>query len=220
MRKIPDHKAVWNRKHASGEHENLRHVPSNFAAVAETLFPKGVTIVELGCGVGRESAYFAKRGFRVLASDISSEAIEQDKKHFPGLNIVFSVHDIRDRLLFENSEVDVIYSNLSLHYFDDDTTRKIFADIYRVLKPGGILAFTCKSIHDYHYGNGEEVEKDVFVSKTGHVRHLFSLDYTRDLLRDKFEPLLLDEVEDENDGQVDSLIRCIARKTGKNWGEL
>jgi len=31
MSKIPDQMAVWNRKHASGEHEDLRHVPSNFA---------------------------------------------------------------------------------------------------------------------------------------------------------------------------------------------
>jgi SAM-dependent methyltransferase len=213
--KIPDQKTVWDKKHSSGEHENLRHVPSSFAPIAENYIPKGATIVELGCGVGRESEYFARKGFRVLASDISAQAIDTDKEHFAGLNIDFSVQDMRQPLPFADSEVDVVYCNLSLHYFDDQTTRAVFEEIWRVLKSDSILAFTCKSIHDRHYGNGEEVEENVFVSKNGHVRHLFSLDYTKELLGKKFKPIVLEEVEDENDGKIDSLIRCVAKKTGE-----
>jgi SAM-dependent methyltransferase len=209
---IPDQKTIWNKKHASGGHESLRHKPSNFAPVAEKYFLEGATIADLGCGVGREAEYFASKGFNVLASDISEEAIKLNKKYFSGLNIQFSVQDLQNPLPYKDSELSVVYSNLSLHYFDDKTTRKIFKEIWRVLKIGGILAFTCKSVHDHHYGHGEQVEKNVFVSESGHVRHLFSLEYAKELLNGLFEPLLLEEVEDENDGQTDSVIRCIANK--------
>ncbi|HET9850361.1 MAG TPA: methyltransferase domain-containing protein [Candidatus Saccharimonadales bacterium] len=212
MANLPDQLALWEGKHSRGEHENLRHSPSHFASIAERYFRQGSTIVELGCGVGRESEFFAKKGYRVLASDFSPVAIAQDKKIFKELDIDFSVHDMRQPLTFSDSSVDAVYANLALHYFDDDTTRKIFDEIWRILKPGGLLAFTCKSVNDHHFGNGEQAGNNVFISDKGHIRHLFSLDYTKNLLAGKFRPLLLEEVKDENDGQVDSLIRCVAKK--------
>jgi ubiquinone/menaquinone biosynthesis C-methylase UbiE len=151
---IPDQKAVWEKKHGSDEHEKLRDTPSSFAPIAEKYFPRGAKIVELGCGVGRESAYFAKHGFEVVASDISENAITKNKEYFTKLNVVFTVLDMQKSLPYLDSSVDVVYANLSLHYYTDKVTREIFHEIWRVLKPGGMLAFACKSIHDFHYGKG------------------------------------------------------------------
>lgn len=210
---IPDQKAVWEKKHGAGEHESFRGDPSKFAVVVANKLYKNSKILELGCGVGRDAVFFAEQGHEVLATDFSETIIERDSQAFAGSNVTFRVLDMSQPLPFEHGSFDVVYANLSIHYYLDEDTRKIIADVARVLKPGGLLAFACRSVNDFHYGNGEEIEKDVFVSSKGHVRHLFSADYARDLMRHKFRVEFLDEVEEVYVGEKSAMVRCIARRS-------
>lgn len=218
MSKIPDQRPVWERKHSAGEHEALRHSPSPLAGLAEPLFPRHSRILELGCGVGRDAIFFASKGHTVIATDGSPTVIQQDKAHFPNRGIEFEVLDMQEPLPFLASSFDVIYANLSLHYYTHEKTREIVEEIAKKLKPRGVLAFACKSVDDFHHGNGEEVEKDVFVSPKGHVRHLFSIDYTKDLLAGLFTIEHLDTVEEEYNGEKSNILRCVA-KIGTNYAD-
>ncbi len=209
---IPDQTPVWDRKHDLGQHENLRHTPSPLARLAEPSFKRQSAILELGCGVGRDAVFFAKQGHHVVATDSSVVVIQQDKKQFSDSGVGFFIVDMRKDLPYETASFDVAYANLSLHYYSHEMTPKIIKEIWRVLKPGGIIAFACKSVEDVHYGNGEEVEKNVFVSATGHVRHLFSINYAQQLLIKKFKIEHLDEVEEDYNGKHSNIVRCIAIK--------
>jgi SAM-dependent methyltransferase len=91
------------------------------------------------------------------------------------------VHDIADGIPFEGERFDGVYSHLALHYFHDDVTRKIFREIERVLRPGGLLVFSVKSTDDPYYGDGERLGEHIF-SRKGHVRHFFDEGYVKDLL--------------------------------------
>lgn len=184
---IPDQKAVWDKKHGAGEHEDFKARPSTLAELIEPQLGRGSKVLELGCGVGRDAAFFAKNGHDVTATDLSDVVIERNKRMLGDLGIRFQALDMQARLPFEDSGFDLVFANLSLHYYTDEDTRKIIKDITRVLRPDGMLAFVCKSVNDFHYGNGEEVEKNVFVGKSGHVRHLFSVDYARELIQSAFE---------------------------------
>ncbi len=219
MSKIPDQKLVWDKKHNAGEHEVLRHTPSPLVKLSEPYFPKLSYILELGCGVGRDAEFFAQKGYKVVATDGSKVVINQDKKHFADSGIKFSVLDMQEPMPYPVESFDVVYANLSLHYYSHKKTREIVEEIARILKDDGLLAFACKSTDDFHHGNGEEVEKDVFVSEEGHVRHLFSLAYTRKLLDDLFDIKHLDKIEEEYNGQKSNIVRCIARKQCKKGGE-
>lgn len=51
-------------------------IPSQFCAMFCQEAPKGATVVEVGCGNGRDSRVMASHGFRVLGIDASVSAIE------------------------------------------------------------------------------------------------------------------------------------------------
>ncbi len=220
MNKIPDQKSIWDTKHQEGEHESFRSEPSSLALLAEPKLSANSEVLDLGCGVGRDAVFFARQDHHVTATDFSEVVIQRDKHEFPDSGVEFKVLDLSEPLPFTANKFDAVHANLSIHYFDHATTKKIVQEVARVLKPAGIFSFACKSTRDFHYGNGEEVEKDVFVSAKGHVRHLFSLEYTKQLLEGLFEADNLTEVEEEYSGQKSVMIQCIARTTNKKAGEL
>jgi ubiquinone/menaquinone biosynthesis C-methylase UbiE len=208
---IPSQKPVWDKKHSQGAHEGLRHSPSPFSEIAELYFPEKSKILELGCGVGRDAIFFEKKGHKVLATDVSEIAIKQNKEHFESSTVEWSVLDMNDPLQYEDESFDVVYINLSLHYYSDTKTKEIVQESARVLKPNGIFAYSCKSYDDAH-NKGEEVEKNIFVSPTGVTIHLFSIDYAKSLLLPNFTEAYIDEIGEEYNGRFSKIVRCIARK--------
>ena len=135
----------------------MRHSPSPLSELAEPYFPRQSQILELGCGVGRDAVFLAKNGHKVLATDSSEVVIKQDRQHFPDSGVEFTVLDMQEPFPYMPKSFDVVYTNLSLHYYSHQKTREIVEDIARILKADGILAFACKSVDDFHHGNGEEV---------------------------------------------------------------
>lgn len=207
---IPDQATFWDRKHAKGDHEHLRLIPSPFAEVAAPFFPEHADLLELGCGVGRDALYFANLGHRVLATDAASSVIEQDRELYGESTVSFSVLDIR---AYEPTRLfDVVYANLALHYFTDEVTRQIVSTVAASLVDGGIFAFACKSEDNDRTDGATEVEEGVFVAPNGHALHLFSRQYAQDLLSGLFSIVLLEEVAEEYQGKTSKIIQCIARK--------
>ncbi|MEP7205071.1 MAG: class I SAM-dependent methyltransferase [Candidatus Saccharibacteria bacterium] len=212
---IPDQTAIWNKKHSLGEHEGLRHAPSSLAVLVEAELARESHILELGCGVGGDTVFFAEKSHTVVATDASEVVIEQNKKHFKDSTVDFLVLDMQQPLPYSEGFFDTVFANLSLHYYSHTKTREIVEEIARVLKPNGIFAFACKSVDDIHHGVGEEVEKDIFVSPSGHVRHLFTIPYTKELLGDLFSIELVDTIGEEYNKVQSNILRCIARKVGE-----
>lgn len=212
MATLPDQHALWNEKHAKGEHAAHRAEEMPFARQAAGFFPATASILEIGCGVGADAAFFSTRGYDVLATDISEVVIAQDKEIYAGLPIRFEQLDITSELRFKEASFDVIYSHLALHYYDHATTRLVFEKLHRLLVRGGVLAFACKSVHDSRYGKGDEVEPGLFVAKGGHARHFFSIEYVRQLLGDDYDIAVLEEGEESYSDGVSGFVYCIAMK--------
>jgi SAM-dependent methyltransferase len=207
---IPDQREFWNRRHSSELAEDRDINP--FAIVAEQSFRPHSTILDLGCGRASDAVYFASKGHSVLATDFSEAVIDYDKKALADSRVDFRVLDLSQPFPVQSEIFDAIYSSLSLHYFDDETTKRIFDEIRRVLKTGATFAFSCKAVNDQHYGEGSEIGKNIFVSSKGHLRHFFTESYVKELLAGGFEIDVLEEVEEEYVGDDSHIIRCIARK--------
>ena len=75
LKSVPEEKGeYWNQYYASREVMKLS-APSQFAAFAAQEAGDAHLIIEVGCGNGRDSLFFARHGFQVVAIDGSTAAI-------------------------------------------------------------------------------------------------------------------------------------------------
>lgn len=111
------------------------------------LFPENHynKILELGCGIGYQSAFLANFATEVIATDLPEEDMTT---HSPGMtkakillqklnigNVEFLPCSAED-LPFTDNSFDMVYSSHVLEHIPDQ--QKALNEIYRVLKPGGI----------------------------------------------------------------------------------
>ena len=210
---ISDQKSHWDILHKQGALKAFSDNPTNFAKEITKYIPPNSKILELGCGLGNDSYYFAKQRHAVIATDFSDEAIKQNnEKYKDARRLTFKVMDMnKSPYPFKENDFDCVYSRLSLHYFSDEITRKIVKEVFRILKHNGLLFFLCKSTGDPLYGKGRLIEKDMY-EFNGHIRHFFSKDYSKDLLKGKFRILKLESGMEDFYGEKSGYIKVIAKK--------
>jgi SAM-dependent methyltransferase len=105
------------------------------------------TVLELGCGTGNDAARLARKGYTVTAIDLSGEAIAAARSRHGSL-AGFRVADMSKPLPFEDGSFGAVMSNVALHMFPDAVTRAVFAEIRRVVRPGGLLLFHVNALGD------------------------------------------------------------------------
>jgi SAM-dependent methyltransferase len=107
-------------------------------------------ILELGCGIGKDTAILVEAGFRVVAVDLSPRAIERARDAVPQAE--FHIRDLRAPFPVTPAEVGVIIASLSLHYFAWVETLVLVERIRTTLRPGGALLCRLNSTNDHNYG--------------------------------------------------------------------
>ncbi len=127
-------------------------------------------VIDLGCGSGNDTKYLLERGYRVTACDYSGEAIERVRRLFPQAET--RLFDMRDGLPFPDASTRAIVADLSLHYFPWETTRRIAAEIARILPAGGLFLCRLNSVRDVNHGagEGEEIERHYYRTAAGPKR--------------------------------------------------
>lgn len=114
---------------------------------------KDTPIIDLGCGFGNDSLYLCERGYPVISCDYAREALDRLTHFIPCPDV--RCFDMREGLPFADDSAQVIIADLSLHYFSETDTRRIIADIARVLVGGGHLLARVNSVRDTGYGAGQ-----------------------------------------------------------------
>lgn len=108
--------------------------------------PTGGKLLDLGCGSGRDSAYFASQGFEVTAVDGSEELCKRVRE-------IYGIHALCIRfedISFE-AEFDAVWACASLLHVKKADMPKVLSKVSAALKPGGVLYASFK------YGSGERV---------------------------------------------------------------
>jgi SAM-dependent methyltransferase len=108
-------------------------------------------ILDLGCGSGRDSAYFSSLGYEVTAVDGSEELCKRVKVNY-GINALC----IKFEELSFVSEFDAIWACASLLHVKKTDMPNVLAKVSAALKPGGVLYASFK------YGNEERVSNGRF----------------------------------------------------------
>lgn len=98
---------------------------------------KGKKLLELGCGLGEASTYFAMNGAEVTATDLSGEMLKVAQKVAEAYGARIETQKCSaDQLPFGDNTFDIVYVANLFHHVDIDKT---VSEVYRVLKKGGIL---------------------------------------------------------------------------------
>ncbi|RLV60025.1 class I SAM-dependent methyltransferase [Parashewanella curva] len=97
--------------------------------------PKGGSIIDAGCGSGRDSKFFAEQGYQVTAFDASEQLVELAKAHTQ-LTIFHSTF-----LSFEvkKGRFDAIWACASLLHVSQTELNKTFKHLAQFLKVGGVF---------------------------------------------------------------------------------
>lgn len=146
---------------------------------------KNEIMIDLGCGIGDDSIYLVQKGFNVTACDFSEEALKIVNRKIPELKTLR--FDMLEGLPFPDTSIGCIISDLSLHYFSNDETRKITSDIKRVLVEDGVFLCRVNSTLDVNYGAmaGEKIEENYFFVE-GYKKRFFDEKYIKQIFSDLY----------------------------------
>ena len=163
--------------------------PSFAAIAASKVFKRENVnnILELGGGQGRDSLFFARKGFRIDVLDYSYSGITTINKKANILNlsqfITAKCHDVRKSLPFKDESFDSCFSHmLYCMALSNSDLENLNNEICRVLKSGGINIYTVRHTEDGDYKNGVHVGEDLY-ENDGFIVHFFSKDKVNQLAK-------------------------------------
>lgn len=141
--------------------------PDDFiVSFAQTLRKKGCrTVLDVGCGAGRNAVFLAEEGFYAVGVDISSTALELalEKARSKGVKrCIFVKHDFRE-LPFPDAHFDAAFSCYGIENTSLSGIRKALSEMSRVVEDDGLILVTLHSPKHWRFGQGKEVGRNTFM---------------------------------------------------------
>ena len=148
--------------------------PSPFAKYVGNKLSTKQTILEIGCGNGRDSKFFASQGHQVTGLDRSVEAIELCKKLYSCKSLEFFFGTIANVAKINTKKFDLIYSRFVFHAMSLREEIETLKTSYQLLNKDGQFFIECRSINDPLSHKGEILSHTERVD--GHYRRFIILE--------------------------------------------
>ena len=161
------------------------------------------TVLDAGCGGGRNLHYFLQNGYQVYGIDPNPEAVEAVKQlsatlapENPQSNFAVAT---AEQLPYTDDFFDLVICNAVLHFAQShEQFNAMLKSMWRVLKPGGF--FFARLASNIGIENAVQPLGDgVFALPDGSTRYLVNeqmlLNYTRQLNGELFEPIKTTNVQ-------------------------
>jgi len=105
---------------------------------------RSMRVLDAGCGEGRNLIYMLREGFEVFALDTNPDAVRRVSQVSESLKTGLPAENFRvgsvDGMPFPSEFADVVICSAVLHFAKDERHfRAMLTELWRVLKPGGIL---------------------------------------------------------------------------------
>jgi SAM-dependent methyltransferase len=162
LQPVADRSGYWDRYYA-GRTTARRPLPSQFATFVAGELGEPRRVIELGCGTGRDSIFFASNGHDVTGVDASEEAVKRctalaEKLGEPASFVTAKVDDpgLAGQLKGPVGPL-AVYARFFLHAITDDEERCFLALAADLTAAGDILAVEYRTVRD---ASGAKVTED------------------------------------------------------------
>lgn len=164
-------------KQSEGEQPSLfaRHIAENYDI-------EGKSLIELGCGNGRDAIFFANKNAQVTAIDQCDNIIELLNYRFQKVdNLSFKCADFT--CLDNETKYDIIYSRFTLHSISKTQEYNVIKWAYRNLKPNGKLCIEVRGQKNeiYQVGTPVDGEPDAFILNDHYRRFIHFETFCKEL---------------------------------------
>jgi SAM-dependent methyltransferase len=162
----------------------------------------GCTVLDAGCGYGRNLVHLLREGCKVYALDENPEAVEHVRQLSASLETGLPPENFQvgpiENMPFPDAIADVVLCNAVLHFArDDHHFRAMLAELWRVLKPGGLLFCRLGSRIGMDF---QRLRGNIFLIPDGSewflVNEKMLLDFTKELNAVQVDPLKTTIVQD------------------------
>lgn len=164
-------KNYWNKYY------KLKKTPlasSSFAKYCwKNYLKKNKSLLEIGCGNGRDSFFFYKKGMRVTAIDKSNPIIKKNIQRNRKINFIDM--DITSKKLYSIGKFDYIYARFFLHAINSKSQNNLFKNIKKLCSnKKSIMMFEFRTIKDPLFLKGKKISK--YERLTDHYRRFIDKD--------------------------------------------
>jgi SAM-dependent methyltransferase len=161
----------------------------------------GMIVLDAGCGYGRNLVHLLREGCQVFALDQDPEAVDHVRQLSASLQTELPAENFQvgsiEKMPFPDALADVVLANSVLHFARDDRHfRAMLAELWRVLKPGGMLFCRLGSRIGMDF---QRIRGNIFLIPDGSKWFLVD------------QQMLLDLTEEMNAVQVDPLKTTIVQ---------
>ena len=146
---IKKRKGFWEKEYRNGAHFSLSDKPSEDLEKfirwyerehSKPLLSRGISVLDLGCGNGRNLIYLAKEfGVNGTGYDNAYEAIAQAEKKSSELSIQYKVRSISDPIPLPEKSQTLVLDMMTSHLLKKSERNLLYREIARVLKHDGWL---------------------------------------------------------------------------------
>ncbi len=104
----------------------------------------GMRVLDAGCGYGRNLVHLLREGCEIFALDASREGVEHVRQLSASLGTGLPAENFQvgliEQMPFPDAFADVVICSSVLHFArDDEHFRMMLSELWRVLRPGGML---------------------------------------------------------------------------------
>ncbi len=114
------------------------------------------TVLEIGCGTGKNTGWLLKKAKRVVGADFSEEMLKRAKKKITADYVEFIQTDIRKKWNFSEKQFDLVTCSLILEHIED--IEFVFRQAGSVLQSGGL--FYIGELHPFKQYQGSKARFD------------------------------------------------------------